>query len=217
MKFREDWDLIALSKQGNVAAQLELWKKWEPFTQKHFYMSQELFENTGVFIEDYMQSAFVSFMNAVQHYDLEKAKAKGSKNFSTVYYWFLLKLKNEALTQVDRYGTVIMNSSFTPYDEEDTTKTDAVDNSWNRAITKDIKDEFKKKQAIEVIDTYLEEENNPIYRKVIHFLLMGKGLKTIEHLLDDEYSYKDVKTMVSEIHKKVQNIAQRVAFEPILS
>ena len=216
MKHREDRELIALSKLGDMKAQLELWEKWEPFTKKHFFQAREAFVNSGVTLEDYMQDAYIAFVTAIQKYDLVKAEAKGSVNFSTYYYWYLMKLKNAADDYLNKWGSTKLWSDYLSDDQDPQVfHDDAINNEWNRATMKDIKDDFKKAQAVEILNTYFEEEDNPLFKQIVHFLLMGKNPGNIVHLLDDQYTYGAVRKMIDEIYVKIRTIANRVVFEPI--
>lgn len=212
-KYREDLELIKLSKEGDMEAQYELWKKWEPFTAKRFYQDKELFLRTGVTFEDFMQNAYLAFVSAVDKFNLEKTEVS---NFSTFYYWYLKKLKNASEGYEYKYGEVAYESDIhTRGTYDNPHKEDAVCDSWNKAIARDITTDFKQVQAVEVIETFYEEEENPVVRNVLTLMLQGKRAKAITDLLGEEFDIKAVGKMVWEIKKKLRVIGERVMFEPI--
>lgn len=216
-KYREDKELIALSKLGDTKAQKELWDKWNPFTQKQYFMSREAFTNAGMTFEDYMQEAYLAFVTAIDKYDLKKAIDKGCVNFSTYYYWYLVKLRNGTLGYLEKWGDMKYSSDYESNVSlrSDASKADAKDNEWNRATLRNISDDFKQDECAKIIDVYFEEEESSLFKNIVSFLLMGYNAGEIVHLLDDEYSYGKVRKMIDEIFAKIRNIAIRYEYEPI--
>ena len=214
-KYREDLELIALSKAGDLEAQFELWKKWESFTGKQFFKSKELFDSVGVSYEEYMQEAYLIFVQAVAKYNFEKAKTAGSSKFSTCYYWYIRKYKGNLAWSHKVWGNIKMASEYTEDPFYGQPHKDDTYNEWNVAIQKDIKDDFKKAQAAEILEIYFQEEENPLYRKITHFLLMGETPTQIAHTLDDEYPVRKIRSMIAEIYGKIKTIADKTMFEPI--
>lgn len=210
-KYRDDLELIRLSKSGDMKAQYELWKKWEPFTAKRFYQDAELFTRTGVAFEDFMQNAYLAFVMAVEKFNLEKAEESGTTNFSTFYYWYLKKLKNASEGYEYRYGEVAYASEFKREDY----KEDSNPNEWNRSTTGEIETDFKQAQAVEVIETFFEEEESSVLKNILTLMLQGLRTKAISDLLGDEFDIKAVAKMVWQVKKKLRVIGERVMFEPI--
>lgn len=216
-KYREDRELVALSKLGDMKAQLELWNKWYPFTQKHFFQSREVFVNSGMSLEDYTQEAYLAFATAVQKYDLEKAISKGCVNFSTYYYWYLKKLRNSANRYLDKWGDTNLWSDYLSGDKSlKDYHDDANPNDWNRAVMRDIKDDFKKVQAEEILSEFFKEETDVDLKRVAFCLLEGKkSVDRIAPSMREDLTYEDLKKMVKTVLKKLKAIASRMEFEPI--
>ena len=214
-KYRDDLELIRLSKSGDMKAQYELWKKWEPFTAKRFYQDAELFTRTGVAFEDFMQNAYLAFVMAVEKFDLEKAETTGTTNFSTFYYWYLKKLKNASEGYEYRYGDVALESEVHYQGGKQPHKEDAVVDPWNKAIARDITTDFKQIQAVEVIETFFEEEESSVLKNILTLMLQGLRTKAISDLLGDEFDIKAVAKMVWQVKKKLRVIGERVMLEPI--
>ena len=212
-KYREDRELIALSKEGDTVAQYELWKKWEVFTSKNYYRNKEALDLIGLTEEDYMQEAYLLFMKAVQKFNLDYTEVS---NFSTYYYWHLKKIRNEADVYLRRYGEIKVQSDYEVREYDlSSHKIDATDNEWNRAILVDIEDDFKREQAIEVIDTYYEEEKDPLYKKIFDYILMGLTFQAISNALGGKISSRKVSSIAKDISKRINSVADRVMFEPI--
>lgn len=212
-KYREDLELIRLSKEGDTEAQLELWRKWEPFTGKRFFQSRELFLRTGVTYEDYMQNAYIAFLTAIDRFDLSRTEVS---NFSTVYYFQLMKLKNASEGYEYKYGEVAFESDIHCQNTyENPHKEDSVNDGWNRALARDITTDFRQAQALEVIETFYEEEESPLVKNVLTLMLQGKRTKAITELLGEEFDTKTVGKIVWNIKKRLRSIGERVMFEPI--
>lgn len=216
-KHREDLELIALSKNGDKEAQMELWNKWENFTKKQFAKSRETFLNSGSSLEDYMQDAFFAFRTAIEKYDLDRAKESGSSHFSTVYYFYLLKMKVATEKELSRFGgPFIPETSFQGEDKDGTDYAkEASDNPWNKAITRDIKEEFKRVQAEEVAKAYLEQEKDSTAREVFMLILEGKKSPAIAEALGADYTKIQVRNLIKSIYRRVSKVAEKVMFEPI--
>lgn len=210
---RDDRELIILSKRGDMKAQLELWKKWEPFTAKQYNKAREVFIKAGSSLEDYMQDAYFAFLKALEGYDVEKAKELGLTSFSAYYYWFLKKM--QSVTELSLSKMTVISQTDLSREDSDEYAEDAEASLWNKATSYDVTEDYKKEQAKEVVETYLEQEKNPVYKEIFLLLLEGKKINTIVHLLNEEYSYPRVKNMSKDIFNKVRVIADKVMFEPI--
>lgn len=210
---RDDRELIILSKRGDMKAQLELWKKWEPFTAKQYNKAREVFIKAGSSLEDYMQDAYFAFLKALEGYDVGKAKELGLTSFSAYYYWYLKKM--QSVTELSLSKMNVISQSDLSREDSDEYAEDAEASLWNKAISYDITEDYKKEQAKEIVETYLEQEKNPVYKEIFFLLLEGKKINTIVHILNDEYSYPRVKNMSKDIFNKVKVIADKVMFEPI--
>lgn len=212
-KYREDLELIRLSKEGDMKAQYELWKKWEPFTSKRYFQSLELYQRVRMSYEDFMQEAYLAFISAIDHFTFDKATGT---NFSTVYYWYLVKVRNTSERYERRYGNIALETDIRSQDNRgDSYKEDSMNDRWNKATLKDITADFKQAQAVEVIEIFFEEEENPILKNVLTLMLQGNKTKAILEFLGEGTDLKAVKGFIREIKRKLKAIGERVMFEPI--
>lgn len=218
MTYRDDLELISLSKEKDVKAQVELWKKWETFTRKQYMKSKEVFDKEGLTIDDYMQEAYFMFLSAVDGFDISKAKERGISSFSTYYYFYLLKLKTDTERKLSKLGPIATQSEFVCEDKDSTLYSeDAYCSAWNRAVSCDISDDFRREQAREIIDAYLSEEEDEVSKIIIQLLLEENTMASILRALNGEYSRVRLKRKVDNIYKKIRKIADRIAFETILA
>lgn len=217
MTKRSDFELIRLCKQGDSNAQMELWNKWKNFTSRQYGKSSETYQASQYSYEDYMQDAFVAFLTAVDRYDIDKAEAAGSSNFSTFYYFYLMKLKNAQDDQLNKYGTMLYQSDFEVTNSEESIKNDSRNTPWVRAISRDIEDDYIRDEAVQVFEKYFEEEQSPLLKKIVLMRLQGMNAGKIQHALGDTISYGRIRKLLDEAYAKIRMIAEAVIYEPISS
>lgn len=213
--FREDIDLIALSQKGDTEALLELWDKWTPFVHRTYNSSENLYNSVGWLREDFVQDAFVMFMDAVQKFSISKAEEAGADSFASYYYWYLRRLRNRAENRIKKYGVIKYASDYEADCYEKDQRGDSCLNEWNQLLQQDPSEDFIKAQAVEVVEVYFEEEQDPVKRTIMTYLLAGKRPSTMSHLMNNEYSTKWIRRRIKEIKKQIKAISERVIFEPI--
>lgn len=204
-----DKDLLTRSKAGDSSALVELWEKYRNFTMKQYHKHRELFESSNESFEDYMQDAYVAFRTAVENFSLEKIDSNGGA-FSTYYYFFLLKLKNTQEDQLSRYGNMLYESDFQR--EEEDLKTDCYPNSWNKALSGDFSKEYGNHIAVEVFEEYFRTEEDNLKKSIVTFLLQGKNPGNIVRILNNEYSYSKVRSIIDSCFETIKLIAEKKAW-----
>lgn len=217
MTKRSDFELIKLSKQGDSKAQMELWNKWKSFTSRQFKKASETYSATQYSYEDYMQDAFVAFLTAIDRYDINKAEAAGSSNFSTFYYFYLMKLKNAQDDQLNKFGVMLYQSDFEVNSSDENIKNDSTNTPWVRAISRDIGDDFIKDEVVQIFEKYFEEEQSPLLKKIVQMRLQGMNAGKIQHAFKDTISYNRIRKLIDEAYAKIRMIAEAVIYEPISS
>ena len=93
-----DLDLIRKIKQGHREFEMELFNRYSFMIYKHgkHFRGRE---------DDYKSEAFISFRNAINYFDLNKARDENYK-FAKVFWWFLCKQDKEFLKYSNYNGCV---------------------------------------------------------------------------------------------------------------
>lgn len=202
-----DLDLLEVAKTHNQKAMLALWERYRAFTDKAFYKGRELYESTNTLYEDWVQDAFIAFAHSIDRADLDKMRANGTKSFSTVYYFDLLKMWEKLRNKTEKLGYVACESELVREDEEEDKNS-----KWENALSVDGDAEIARSQAEIIIDKYLEEEQDPLYVKITNLLLAGYNPGNIVTIMEGEYTYHYMRKMIDTIKDRIKTLALREGY-----
>lgn len=210
-----DVDLLKMAKSSNEVqvsqARMLLWEKYSYFIQKKYYQWINTFTREKVEFEDYMQEAFLAMIHAIDLCDLQRMEEKNVRNFSTILYFQLIKIKNSYDVHYKKYGSVITYSEINSNEngkpiEEQSTGINSIASQWTNATSVD----FDSQQKLYLYETLIEQFESSLngIDKIIYQLILNK--KKMPSIIEFLSSYCDEKVVKQRVRKIKINLKRFV-------
>lgn len=216
-----DIDLLKIAKSSSELqvsqARMLLWEKYSYFIQKKYFQWINTFKREKVEFEDYMQEAFLAMVHAIDLCDLERMEEKNVKNFSTILYFQLIKIKNSYDIHYKKYGSIInyseinTNSDNDKPIEEQFNGINSVASQWISATSID----FDTQQKIYIYETLIQQFKNSLDEidKIIYQLMIEKKKMTnIIELLSSRCDEKIIKQRIRKIKINLKRFVEENAY-----
>lgn len=219
MNTKSDLELIVLAKSSNVEvasqAQLTLWNRYQFFIQKKYYQWISTFSKEHLEFDDFMQEAYIAMIHAIELCDVDRLKAKNVKNFSTVLYFQLIKIKNRYDVHYEKYGNVVVYSQMiddnceTP--EDRFSGFNSISGQWITATSIESESEIKKYMYEKLVNDY-KHSLDDIDKKICQLLIERNKVPKIAKILSSECDEVTVKKRVLKIKSGLKNFVEENAY-----
>lgn len=216
-----DIDILKLAKSSNELhvsqARMLLWEKYAYFIQKKYYQWINTFKREKVEFEDFMQEAFLAMVHAIELCDLERMVEKNVKNFSTILYFQLIKIKNNYDVHYSRYGSIITYSDMNNVDDNDKpieekfNGVNSIASQWVSATSIDFETQQKQYLYQELIERF-KSSLSEIDEMICQLLLEKKKISNIIEILSPNYDEKTVKKKVIKIKTDLKKFVEENAY-----
>lgn len=218
METKNDIEMILAAKSSDEKAasdaRLALWNKYQYFIQKKYYQWINTFSREHIEFEDFMQEAFIAFMHALELCDVDRMKEKNVKNFSTVLYFQLIKIKNNYDVHYEKYGYVYTYSEISVNTEssieDQFAGVNTLANQWVKATSIEAEDEQCRYMYETLISDY-ESSLNGVDQKIWHLLLEKNKMSNIISSISD-LTESVVRKKVSDIKRGFRNYIEANAY-----
>lgn len=196
-------------------AQLALWERYEFFIKKKYYQWINTFQKERVDFDDYMQEAYLAMVHAIELADIDRMKQKGASNFSTVFYFQLMKIKNRYDIHYEKYGEVLTCSDMS-FDEDDTIEnrfhgSNSVASKWVSALTIDCDQERLNAMSERLVREYTQSLD-AVNQKICQLLIEREKVSTIVDKLRSIMSEDQIKQKIKEVKLGLKTYVEENAY-----
>ncbi len=195
-----DFELIKKIKEGDSKAKLELWNKYQFFIHRHYNRNFGFYMSCGETREDFVQDSWIAFDKAVKKVSLEKMIEKDVKNFTTIFYYSLMKIKNRFQKEKYKYGTPILTSSFKKGDSESSIS--PILKEFNLKTEILFSDCLEASYKSRLLKSYASTIKDKRKKEILNLFLSGLKLVEISRSMDREYS--EVYQSFNRIKKEIK-------------
>lgn len=220
MEKKSDLELIVLAKSSDneisSKAIVTLWNRYQYFIQKKYFQWKNTFYREKVDFEDFMQEAYLAMFHAIELCDINRLKEKNVNNFSTVFYFQLIKIKNKYDVHYEKYGDVITYSSMISSDnnespEERFSGSNTISGQWIAATSVDSELEVKKYMYEQLLNEYkstLDSIDSIIYQ----LMLERNKISNIARMFAPDLDEGSIRKRVVKIKSDIKALIEKQAY-----